>query len=117
MRAAGNGQTATVTELVRLGADINAQDIVRACEGTEFGRRILADCGRCACCRMAGLRSRASAARRKAPSRPTSSSFCGFVRASIRCVRVKELSLVDSSWLTAGAVRAAGWRDRPHACC
>jgi ankyrin repeat protein len=36
MRAAGNGRTATAAELVRLGADINGKDNVRACEGIEF---------------------------------------------------------------------------------
>jgi hypothetical protein len=29
--AAGSGQTATVTELVRLGADVNAKSDVRSC--------------------------------------------------------------------------------------
>jgi hypothetical protein len=33
MRAADSGRTATAAELLRLGADINAQDKVRACEG------------------------------------------------------------------------------------
>jgi hypothetical protein len=36
-RAAFHGHTATVAELVRLGAQISAKDNVRGCEGVEFG--------------------------------------------------------------------------------
>jgi hypothetical protein len=36
MHAADKGHTATVAELVRLGADINSKDWVRACEGVEL---------------------------------------------------------------------------------
>jgi ankyrin repeat protein len=37
MHAALNGHTATAAELVRLGADINAKNDVRACEGVQLG--------------------------------------------------------------------------------
>ncbi len=37
IHAAYKGRTATAAELVRLGADINAKDNVRACEGAELG--------------------------------------------------------------------------------
>ncbi len=37
MYAAGLGRTATCVELVRLGADIDKRDNVRACEGVELG--------------------------------------------------------------------------------
>jgi hypothetical protein len=72
MHAAGNGHTALATELVRLGADINAKNNVRACAVAELGRLIVADRGRCACCRWGGLRSCALLSR-VGPPRPPSS--------------------------------------------
>ncbi len=36
MWAAYKGHTATAAELVRLGADVNAKNNVRACEGIEL---------------------------------------------------------------------------------
>jgi ankyrin repeat protein len=37
MRVAANGHTATAAKLVQPGADINAKNNVRACEGAELG--------------------------------------------------------------------------------
>ncbi len=53
MHAADNGHTATAAQLVRLGADINAKDWVRAWEGVELMLLRVLQAGRTALMRAA----------------------------------------------------------------
>ncbi len=84
---------------------------------SSWGRLIVADRGRCACCRVAGLRSCALPST-ATPPRPPSSR--GLARTSTRrtwWMRVRDLSFLSTHRCSPRALLCAEWRDCAHARC